>query len=577
MSKTAAPKDGCFQAIYPSTTWVEVPCVKAPNRLLIPGHAGAHAKAGGAQTATVGGGGNADSSSAVSGTISWAEGSFPRVSGVTSESADGIANAYSLQLNTNTFSTSACSGATLPNCVGWEQFVYEGGGGGFIQYWLINYGNTCPTGWRSGAPTVPGDCFRDAVNSVSAPAEPITALSDIAVIGVAGSSDALTVLENNVVYMISQPSILGLNTAWTTAEFNIFGDSGGDEAVLNSGSTIVVQTLTDSVSPTTNAPTCDSVSFTGETNSLTLVSSSCCPVGGTLPGIQFEESNASSPSAQTCPLEPVNSQLVWYNGISGALQAWNVQDTTRTSFASFPSSLDTPASSGWAFVGSADFNGDGETDILAYDGTSGAFQVWYMSGVNRTSFANFASGLDVPSSTGWALVAIADFNADGHPDLLFNNGTSGALQVWYMNGITRTSAANLSSSLDTPASSGWVFVGAADFNQDGNPDVLAYNGSSGALQVWYMNGITRTSFANLSSSLDVPSSTGWAFANIADFNGDGQPDLLWYQGSSGAEQVWYMNGITRTSAANFSSSVYVPSSTGWSIVPHTDFVRVPLL
>ena len=57
-----------------------------------------------------------------------AEGSFDSVTGVTS------AGAYTLQLNTAPFSTSACSGSPNPaNCQGWEQFVYPSSGGGLIH------------------------------------------------------------------------------------------------------------------------------------------------------------------------------------------------------------------------------------------------------------------------------------------------------------------------------------------------------------------------------------------------------------------------------------------------------------
>jgi hypothetical protein len=67
---------------------------------------------------------------------------------------------------------------------------------------------------------------------------------------------------------------------------------------------IVAQVLVDS--PTTSAaPSCGGSSFTGESNNLTLVPKSCCPISGngTTPGIQFLESNASPlPSKQTCPL-----------------------------------------------------------------------------------------------------------------------------------------------------------------------------------------------------------------------------------------------------------------------------------
>src|ERR1700722_18379949 len=104
------PKEGCFQVTHPSTAWVEVPCIRPPEVPYIP--------ARGRAPETVGNG--TDNSSEVSGTISWAEGSFPSVSGVTSET-DGTSNNYSLQLNSNNFTqTSApagpsCSGALTPS------------------------------------------------------------------------------------------------------------------------------------------------------------------------------------------------------------------------------------------------------------------------------------------------------------------------------------------------------------------------------------------------------------------------------------------------------------------------------
>jgi hypothetical protein len=80
---------------------------------------------------------------------------------------------------------------------------------------------------------------------------------------------------------------LGQN--WQAAEFNVFGDGGGSEAVFNSGSTIVVMTSVNN--GTTSAPSAVEEGFTGETNNLTLTGT---PVvsGGTSPSIEFTESNA---------------------------------------------------------------------------------------------------------------------------------------------------------------------------------------------------------------------------------------------------------------------------------------------
>ena len=105
MSTTPLPKEGCFKASQPSTEWVEIPCAAPPNVPYLPRKA--H---GSPAVRTV-----EDFTASVSGTISWAEGSFPRVTGVTSVTDSGNANNYSLQLNSNFFKgASLCSGAEVP-------------------------------------------------------------------------------------------------------------------------------------------------------------------------------------------------------------------------------------------------------------------------------------------------------------------------------------------------------------------------------------------------------------------------------------------------------------------------------
>jgi hypothetical protein len=46
-----------------------------------------------------------------------------------------------------------------------------------------------------------------------------------------------------------------------------------------------------------------------------------------------------------------------------------------------------------------------------------------------------------PVPGGWALVATADFNSDGHPDYLLYNPTSRQTAIWYLNNNVYVSAA----------------------------------------------------------------------------------------------------------------------------------------
>jgi hypothetical protein len=292
MSRTPLPKEGCFQASHPSITWKEVPCTTAPEVPYVPTK-----RKGPGAAETVGDG--SDFSSQVSGTISWAEGSFPSVTGVTSVT-DGTANNFSLQLNSNFFSgASLCKGARTPSsCLGWQQFIYAPGVA-FMQYWLIDYVNACPSGWA----TYESDCFKNSTIGVAVPTQPIANLANLSVTGKAGSTDSVTMSTGNgALYAVSQATVVNLSQGWKAAEFNIVGNANSSEAVFNAGASVVVQTLTDSVTPTTAAPTCESEGFTAETNSLSLLAKSCCPFGGASPGIQFMESNVSGATAQSCPM-----------------------------------------------------------------------------------------------------------------------------------------------------------------------------------------------------------------------------------------------------------------------------------
>src|SRR5260370_23988458 len=132
MSKISLRKEGCFRVSHPSTTWEEIPCVTPPEVPYVP--KGAHGAGGGGENV---GNGNGDRSSQVTGTISWAEGSFPAANGVTSVTDNnGIANKFTLQLNSNRFNGAPpCSGGQF-GCHGWQQFVYAppriGPGSAFI-------------------------------------------------------------------------------------------------------------------------------------------------------------------------------------------------------------------------------------------------------------------------------------------------------------------------------------------------------------------------------------------------------------------------------------------------------------
>jgi hypothetical protein len=116
-----------------------------------------------------------------------------------------------------------------------------------------------------------------------------------------------------------------------------------------------------------------------------------------------------------------------------------------------------------------------------------------------------------------------------------------------MNGTQWTGSAELLPVVDL----NWKIVGTGDFNKDGSVDILwRYNGASGANVVWYMNGTQWIGSAVLLGVSDL----NWQIVGTGDFNKDGNVDILWrYNGSGGYNVVWYLNNATWTGSAELIS------------------------
>jgi len=260
-ARRSAPRQkGCFHATRATNKWIPMPCTAGPDVPL-----------------SVGGGGGTDYAGAMpSGSMDYASGEFPSIAGVTSESDGGVANKYSIQLNSNRFTTSACSDATDPICSGWQQFVYVTNGSSgsiFIQSWLVHHGNPCPdASWH----VKDNSCWKNG-DALSVGPIAITNLDTISLEGILdGLASYVVLFVGNDVYQASSTLLPDLAHRWTSANFNVFGAGGGSQATFNSGSTIAVRVST--IDGYGAWPNCVRSSLTAETNNLSLVDSSCCSI-----------------------------------------------------------------------------------------------------------------------------------------------------------------------------------------------------------------------------------------------------------------------------------------------------------
>jgi serralysin len=107
-------------------------------------------------------------------------------------------------------------------------------------------------------------------------------------------------------------------------------------------------------------------------------------------------------------------------------------------------------------------------------------------------------------STDWKIAGTADFNGDGKSDILWRND-NGSVALWQMNGATMVS----SSATSTPSvDNSWKITGTGDFNGDGKADILWRN-DNGSVAEWQMNGSSILA----GGSTSIPSvATSWKIA-----------------------------------------------------------------
>ncbi len=287
------PKEGCFQASYPSTSWQEVPCTTAPAYPQLPGSR-SHASSVG----------NGNSYTAqVQGSITSVVGSFDSITGLTSEvgtqfssacasPVTNVPNTFTLQINTNVFSTGTLGCDQRRSCKGWQQFIYSNTGKAYVQNWLIDYGTPCPQDW-----TADGDDCYLSQTAASVPTQDIGYLARLGMTAISTNRMNTVILSikrsdsspADQLIAMGQEDILNLAPGWNSAEFNIFGDGCKSQAIFNAGTALKVRTNI-SANPT-GSIACLAKGFTEETNNLDLRNCSSYGGAGLPAGIMFEESH----------------------------------------------------------------------------------------------------------------------------------------------------------------------------------------------------------------------------------------------------------------------------------------------
>jgi len=177
-----------------------------------------------------------------------------------------------------------------------------------------------------------------------------------------------------------------------------------------------------------------------------------------------------------------------------------------------------------AAIGSADFNGDGRPDLAVMDSYQNAITILLGNGDGTFTTGQLITGVgstpciysDQPSNCS---LTVGDFNHDGNADLAATSGGDNEIIVLLGHG----------DGTFTPATGSPITVGnfpqavrTGDFNRDGFLDLVVANAKDNTLSILLGNGDGTFTQANGSP---VTVGTFPFFLAVADFNGDGIPDV----------------------------------------------------
>ena len=181
-------------------------------------------------------------------------------------------------------------------------------------------------------------------------------------------------------------------------------------------------------------------------------------------------------------------------------------------------------------LAAGDFNGDGVTDLAVTDGNDNDVRILLASG---TGYFTTAPGSPINVGADPVSIVAGDFTGAGTPDLAVANYASGSVSVLIGNGLGGFSPAS-SIAVNTP-----VALAVGDFNRDGYLDLAVVDQADNTVTILLGNGT-----GNFHPAPGSPINVGSAPVAIAnaDFNGDGIPDLAVLNRSDGTVSVLLGNG-----------------------------------
>lgn len=150
--------------------------------------------------------------------------------------------------------------------------------------------------------------------------------------------------------------------------------------------------------------------------------------------------------------------------------------------------------------------------------------------------------------------------------ILWHNSSTNETQFWYMDGNKVARRGTVLGEDGKPVYIGppWNIVGMGNMDDGGQPDIVWYNSSTGEIQIWFMNGHRLVRRGTVLGEDGRPAYIGppWSIAAIADRK------IIWHNNSTNETQIWFMDGNRVTRRGTVLGEDGRPAYVGppWSIV-----------
>jgi hypothetical protein len=216
-----------------------------------------------------------------------------------------------------------------------------------------------------------------------------------------------------------------------------------------------------------------------------------------------------------------------------------------------PTAIQLPTGYNPAALAAADFNGDGHLDLVVADEGNASVSVFLGNGDGT-----FQPRVDYAVGNSPVWVSTNDFNGDTVLDLAVANKQDNTISILFGTanavaaGATATGTGTFGAQTVYPAGTSPTSIAVADYNIDGLPDLAVTDQGDNAISL-----LLNLGGGTFGPNFELPVGTSPVSIVTADFNGDGRPDVaLANNGSANVSVVLNSANFSPTSSNAFTGT-----------------------